>query len=71
MPTSVCLLVRAFYSEATEFQFSYVGSTWPDYDAIEKQAAAVAAAEAKAKRRRAPRLRPLQRVRNFINSHRS
>jgi hypothetical protein len=72
VPVLTCpflLLAVVSFSYSTEFRFTTVGSNWPDYDAIEKENAA-AAAEAKTKRWKAPRIRPLQRVRNLINGRR-
>jgi hypothetical protein len=51
-------------SDYTEFRFTTVGSNWPDY-AAEKEAP-TAVTETKAKRWRAPRIKPLQRLGNLI-----
>ncbi|KAG7360240.1 hypothetical protein IV203_035339 [Nitzschia inconspicua] len=61
---------RRVYDEYdyAEFRFTTVGSNWPDYDAIQKEASA--AADANVQRWKAPRIRPLQRVRNLIKSYR-
>ena len=52
------------YSEYVEFQFTTVGSNWPDYTA-EKEADATVA-ETEAKRWRAPQFKPLKRIGKLI-----